>query len=136
MIDAKRPLKKAIYARLQGSLRAIDGQTIVLVGNSVPQGSMMPYVQLGESYANPLTLHAEKQGQEVTVTLHVWSAYDGDEEADHIIDQIERALSSPRLAVTGFSLPLSELDYSDVMIDPTGTCRHGTVRWRAQLYEV
>lgn len=134
MKDARRPLKKAIYARLEGGLRDLQGG-VVLVGNAVPQGSVMPYVQIGESTAIDISAHGEP-GQEVTVTLHIWSDYDGDEEADSIGDQIQQALSIVPLSVTGFSVPQSSLDYSDVMIDPTGTCRHGTVRWRAQLYEV
>ena len=134
MKDARRPLKKAIYARLHGGLRDLGG-SIVAVGNAIPQESVMPYVQIGESTAVDISAHGEP-GQEVTVTLHVWSSYDGDEEADSIIDQMQQALSVVPLSVTGFSVPQSNLDYSDVMIDPTGTARHGTVRWRAQLYEV
>jgi hypothetical protein len=131
---ARRPLNRAIYARLHGSLRALDS-SIVEVGNSIPQESVMPYVQIGESTAVDISAHGEP-GQEVTVTLHIWSSYDGDEEADSIIDQVQQALGIVPLAVPGFSVPQSNLDYSDVMIDPTGTARHGIVRWRAKLYEV
>lgn len=134
MRDARRPLKRAIYARLHGGLRDLGG-SIVTVGNSIPQETVMPYVQIGESTAADISAHGEP-GQEVTVTLHVWSSYDGDEEADSICDQILQALSIVPLSVPGFSVPQSNLDYSDVMIDPTGTCRHGIVRWRAKLYEV
>ncbi len=135
MRDARRPLKKAIFARLDGQLRAIDGTTVVPVGNYVAQESDLPTVEIGEATATDISCHLDEPGQEVVVSLRVWSKYDGDEEADSIMDQILSAFSVWTPSIAGWSIAGWDLDYSDVTVEPTGPVRCGLIRWKAQMYE-
>ena len=64
-----------------------------LVGNNriydeVPQGSSYPYIELGDETTIDAGLK-DKDGQEFTQTIHIWSRYRGSKQVKEIAEMLE-----------------------------------------------
>lgn len=121
------PLQVAIYNRLNGILSCP-------LYDAVPQSESFPYATLGEFTGLDWSTKIEP-GQEVTITLHVWSRKAGMKETQTIMDEIIQAMSEEKLIVTNFNVVLLLLDMSTTLRDPDGITRHGVVRFRAKIQE-
>lgn len=120
-------LQKAIFNRLS---------TISCpVYDAVPQGASFPYVTLGEDTAIDWSSKTT-DGQETTVTLHVWSRYNGMAEAKQIGGEVIELMTAAPLIMTGFEADTPRLDMSEVIKDPDGITRHGITRFRLFIAEV
>lgn len=123
MSDAGWPLQQAIYSVLSGAL----SQSVY---DHVPHDSSFPYVVIGETTAVDDS-NKTKDGQEHTVTIHVWSQYRGRKEVKEIMGLIYSALHKQDFAITGHHLVLSKFDFqSSIDIDADGKTYHGVVRYR------
>jgi len=118
-------LQRTLYSTLSNVLS-------IPVYDEVPEGVAMPYVVIGDLYETGDPSH-DVDGRQVLVTIHVWSNYAGAREAREISGQIIGALQFQELAVSGFRPVPFALDFFDVLRDPSGTYRHGVVRFRAWL---
>lgn len=125
MISPSLALQKAIYDRLS---------SVVKVYDSVPEGAKLPYVVIGEDIATDWGTKL-KDGQNVSVTLHIWSDYNGMAEAKEMASTVLEALTSEPLEVQGFDFVLCRLELLQFMVDPEGY-RHGVVRLSCKILEV
>lgn len=120
-------LQKAIFGRLS---------TISCpVYDAVPQGTIFPYCSLGEDTAIDWSSKTT-DGQETTVTLHVWSRYNGYVEAKQIGGEVIELMTVTPLIMTGFEVDAARLDMQEYIVDSDGVTRHGIMRFRLFISEV
>jgi hypothetical protein len=123
-----QPLMKAIYTRL--------GTTGYTIYNYVPKNAVMPYVSFGAPIGVRSTSFTTRdtQAEDNSVTIHVWSAKEGDKEASEYMDDIVQAILGTDLVVSGYFTPfIAFLDMSELFVDdsiPTRLVRHGVLRFR------
>lgn len=132
MTLAVNALQKAIYTRLTSQLSTP-------VYNHVPQASAFPYVVIGEKTSAPWRGKTD-DGQECTITLHVWSNAAGDKECADILVSLYAALDrqEANVSVTGYTLILLECDFTQVLPDygndgDPDHYYHGVMRMRALI---
>jgi len=127
-----QPLMQSIYTRLTTHSLTSAYTTY----NYVPKNAVMPYVSFGA----PIGVRSmsfttrDTQAEDNTVTVHVWSAAEGDKQASQYMDNIVQAVLGTDLAVLGYFAPfIAFLDMSELFIDdsvPTRLVRHGVLRFR------
>lgn len=118
--------------------KAIFGRLAVLscpVHDAVPQNASFPYVTIGEDTAIDWGSKTSN-GQEVTVTLHVWSRYNGYAEAKLIGGEVIELITVVPLIMAGFTADPARLDLQEFIIDSDGITRHGIIRFRLFISEV
>lgn len=92
-----QPLMQAIYTRLTTDALT-SGYTTY---NYVPKNAVMPYVSFGA----PIGVRSvafttrDTQAEDNTVTVHVWSAIEGDKEASQYMNNIVQAILGSDLTV-------------------------------------
>jgi hypothetical protein len=128
--SAALALQRAIYAALTGdvTLNALMGGQRIY--DDVPQREPHPYVSFGQSSAMDWASLGE-DGEEHTVTLHVWSRHGGKTEALAIMAAIRNVLHDAALTLDEHRLVNLRHEFSDVRREPDGDTVHGTVRYRA-----
>ncbi len=128
--SATLPLQQAVYAALAGStpLTALLGGARIY--DDVPQAAPFPYISLGQTSSSEYGTGTE-DGEEHTLTLHVWSQNGGRSEAQRIMGAIRDALHAVSLSVAGHTLVNLRQQFSDVRRDSDGVTIHGLVRYRA-----
>ncbi|MEC5422126.1 DUF3168 domain-containing protein [Virgibacillus sp. C22-A2] len=94
------------------------------------EGAVSPYVVIGNTtMTNDSTKN--RSGEDFTVTIHVWHETSG-YGAKQLLAEVKQALSS--LTMDGFNLWLSNVEYMDVLTDPSGW-KHGILRIRMRIQE-
>lgn len=137
MSDASWELQKAILAELTNdspsviaSGRVYDRVPDTASGATAPD-SAFPYVQIGEMDSIPDDVSAsstvQDDGEVETITLHVWSRYQGQKEVKQIMQQIKDALHGVSLTVTGRASAQAYVRSRRNFLDPDGRTRHGVV---------
>lgn len=124
------PLQKALVARLKGDpgVSALVGQRVH--DGQAPAGTGYPYVVVGES----TEVEARTMGRSGftdTVTVHIWSQYDGRKEALQVLTAIGRALAAP-LVLDGYGSARLRQEFVTTLLDTDGpvTLRHVPARFR------
>ena len=126
-------LQKAIFTALNGNVSGI-GNANVPVYDDVPEGSVYPYVVIGEeTSSNNGTKTLD--GVEHTLTLHVWSQYRGRREIKEIMQSVYEKLHNTAITVTGASLVNIRQEFSNTLAEQDGITRHGIMRFRAVLFD-
>ena len=127
-------VQKAIFSTLSAdsSLDSLVGNNKIL--DDVPQGTNYPYVQIGEETSIDAGLK-DKEAQEYTLTIHIWSRYRGNKETKEIAERIYTLLHNGAISVTGASLANIRNEYFTVLIDDDGLTRHGVMRFRAIVFD-
>lgn len=127
---ALNEFQRAVYARLASQLTTP-------VYNHVPQGSPFPYVVTGYKTSVPWRTKTE-DGQEITITIDVWSNAAGDKEAATLMGQVYAALDRQESALTmsGFTCVVIECGFTDLApyTEDEGEpdhYYHGVMRFRA-----
>lgn len=125
MNSAALRLQEAIAATLTGiGLTVMDAPALP---NSTP-----PYVTFDTGTSGPWET-LDRDGEEVTITLSVWSRYRGKSEALGIMGQIRTALHNQTLDVQDFTLVQLRQEFAEVFPDPDGVTQHGVARFKALL---
>lgn len=128
-MDAAFALQTALYTALNGS---ITGG----VYDEVPDGADYPYTVIGEDTDIPDDLR-DVEGQEVTATLHTWSASPGAKEVKTIRGEIDAILHRTPLSLSGARCWYAGREFSQTIRDEdpdTGEpLRHGVVRYRFRV---
>lgn len=127
-------LQTAIYSLLSAD-STLDG----LVGNNriydeVPQNSAYPYVVIGEE----TTIDAgtkDKDAQEFTQTIHIWSRYRGSKQTKEIAQRIYTLLHNVAISVSGASFVNSRNEFFTILLDDDGLTRHGVMRFRVVIFD-
>lgn len=136
MSDASWELQVAILAALKGdsppsiaSGRIYDRVPDAASGATAPD-SAFPYVQIGEMDSLPDDVDAASgrdDGEMETLTLHIWSRYQGQKEVKQIMQQIKDVLHNVPLSVSGRSSALCWVRSRRSFLDPDGKTRHGVM---------
>ncbi|WP_448208483.1 DUF3168 domain-containing protein [Azospirillum sp. sgz302134] len=122
-MSATWELQKAVYDALAGALG-------VPVYDDVPQGAAMPYVAIGDSTIAPASTKTD-DGEEHSLTLHVWSQYAGRREVKELLGAIKAALHNRPLPVAGNALVRLRFDFASDFADADEQTRHGVIRFAA-----
>ena len=127
-------VQKAIFSTLSAdsSLDSLVGNNKIL--DDVPQGTNYPYVQIGEETSIDAGLK-DKEAQEYTLTIHIWSRYRGNKETKEIAERIYTLLHNGAISVTGASLANIRNEFFTILIDDDGITRHGVMRFRAIVFD-
>ncbi len=99
------------------------------VFDDVEESQIFPYVTIGES------THAENDtvavfGDDSTITIHVWSRYEGRSETKRIQGAIYDALHRAKPTYTGYNIMGIDWVNSQSFIDTDGETRHGVQTFR------
>lgn len=142
MSDHQWEAQKAVYT----ALRTVAG-LIALIGDgnsperarvydNVPQGvwsdasqSFPGYVTVGDATAAEAGTKTT-DAQELTITIHTWSRYNGKKELKQIMAAVYAALHDASLSVTGGSVVNLRWEFAESFLDPDGQTRHGVQRFR------
>lgn len=124
------PLQVAVRQRLLADpilMAKIKG-----VFDSVPNDQAFPYVTIGDVTSSPYRTF-DRFGEECTITLHIWSRYNGFKEAAEILDDLNRILADTVFSVPGWDMEACYYNFSETLRDPDGITRHIPVRYRVRL---
>ena len=132
MISALYGLQKAIYDTITGDATIMA--LITGVYDSPTLNTPYPYITIGECTSVPWRNHSHP-GEEITVTIHIWSNYEGFKEALDINKRLNQLLGDQDLTVTGWNCVKSWFDFSDTIRDPDGVVRHVVARYRIRGME-
>ena len=127
-------LQIAIFNILSG-----DSTLDTLIGNNriydeVPQGSAYPYVEIGDETTIDNGTK-DKDGQEFTQTIHIWSRYRGSKETKEIAERIYTLLHNSAISVTGGSFANCRNEFFTILLDDDGLTRHGVMRFRVVVFD-
>lgn len=127
-------LMKAIYTRLTTD-PLTSGYTVY---NHVPDDADFPFISYGQPYGGRSASFSAQDiaAEDNTVTIDVWSDYEGDKEVAQMMDNICQALDGSVLRPTGYTQLTGLLDYTDIIIDetePAKILRHGIIRFRYNM---
>jgi hypothetical protein len=124
----------SLRAAIHGALVADTPLTALLGGEKIydepPRDAALPYVTLGEDVVADGST-ATEQGDEHTLTLHVWSRQGGHREAHLIAGAVLEALSEAPLSPDGHHLANLRFIVADIRREADGRTYHGIVRLRA-----
>ena len=102
--DATGPLQKTIFDALKADSVLSAAPVSGRIFDDVPDNIVFPYVRIGEFETQPWRTMT-RPGEEVLVTVHVFSAERGNKEAQDIRDRVNRTLGDNiDLTVVGFTL--------------------------------
>mgnify|MGYP001497770915 FL=1 len=104
------------------------------VFDAVPDGQAFPYVTIGDVTSIPYRTY-DRFGEECTITLHIWSRYNGFKEASEILDDLNRILADTVFSVPGWEMEGCYYEFSETIRDPDGITRHIPVRYRVRLHK-
>lgn len=96
--------------------------------------SSFPYLVIGDDTAIPFDTD-DKDGQESTITIHIWSRYRGKAEVKRITDAIYDVLHNQALAISGQTHVFTYFEYSESFEDQDGLTLHGVARFRIVTME-
>lgn len=127
--SAALALQTAIYGVL------IASPVMLTVYDNVPPDAAPPYVQIGD---DTIADDGSKTnfGEEITLTLHVYSDKGGKSECKQILGQIYDALHEQPLTAPGFNVADVRREFQDTFQDEDGLTMHGVARYRALVEPV
>lgn len=125
-------LQKTIYTRLSTDPNVTGLVTGVF--DEVMEGTVLPYVQIGDDTVVPYDSKTE-MGEDMTLTLHCWSAGPGKTNAKKIMDAVLQSLTATPLPIDpGFEVDGIFREYLEVLQD--GNVYHGICRFRVYIKQI
>lgn len=128
-------LMKALYNRIDtGALTSTYS-----IYNFTPRSATFPYVSFGSPIGVRSTMISTRdtEGEDNSVTVHVWSDKPGDKEAADMLNNIIQTVLGTDLDVYQYFAPVfAYLDYSEISVDtsdPNRPIRHGIARFRFHM---
>jgi hypothetical protein len=129
MTAASWALQRSIYQALAGSSEL----TVRLGGEHIysnpPPASEFPYITLGQTVNLDWSTGTE-DGNEHSLTLHVWSRADSAAQVLEIIEAVRTVLHKKPPSLEDHYLINLRHEFSEARIDPDGEIMHGIVRYR------
>ena len=129
-------LQQSIFTKItSGTLTDVAGTSITTkVFDDVPEGTSYPYVIIGEETAINFGTK-DKDANEHTLTIHVWSQYRGRKEIKNIMIQIYTILHNTDITVSGASLVNIRHEFEQTLLEADGITRHGVMRFRVVIFD-
>ena len=124
-----------IYDTLTG-YAGLSGTDIFSYVPGLPEGKPdedFPYIVIGRDSARPFDTDSWN-GLDLDIYVHVWSRYEGPKETLELMDHIYTALHRTDLSITGHTVVLNDLAFSQVLA-PENKTFHGVVRFRLIITE-
>jgi len=131
-------LQKAIYSALTGDSNVTN--KVVDVYDYVPQPddaqdeADFPYITIGETSFVAFD-HDQRSGSRATVSIHVWSRYEGRKEVKEIQGAVYDNLHRRALSVSGYNTITVDFLNSESLRDPDGETFHGVQEFQVLLME-
>ncbi|MGG3662519.1 DUF3168 domain-containing protein [Bacillus gobiensis] len=121
-------LQKALFQRFtnDASLSSKVGGRIY---DAVPENTPYPYVTIGEPTDTPFDTKSS-YGENIILSVHCWSSYNGKKEAYEVLNLILHSLSRPLELGGGFKLQDFRREQMNVIIDIDGKTKHGILELR------
>lgn len=123
-------LQQAIYQALVADAALTNLLGGAAVYDDVPQRAAFPYVTIGEGVARDWG-SATEDGQEHTLSIHVWSKGRGRREVHAIADAVRAVLHDAPLSLPGHALVSLRFELSDTRRVQGGKAYHAILRFRA-----
>jgi hypothetical protein len=130
MASAGFELQRAVYSSLSGDATLAGLLGGAHIYDDVPRDAAYPYVTVGQSSWRDWSTGGE-DGEEHTLTLHVWSDSGGHRETHHIMTRVRERLHDAALTLTGHHLVNLRHEFSEARRDAGGESYRGLVRFRA-----
>ena len=129
-------LQQSIFTKItSGTLTDVAGTSITTkVFDDVPEGTAYPYVIIGEETATNFGTK-DKDANEHTLTIHVWSQYRGRKEIKNIMSQIYTILHNTDITVSGASLVNIRHEFEQTLLEADGITMHGVMRFRVVIFD-
>ena len=114
---ALKSIHAAFYSVLHG-----DSTLLAMVSgiyNDAPEGVVYPFIHLGSATSDPWhTMGGANvgRGYDTSITVHIWSRYQGDLEALNIFDRVMALLEFQPLTVTGYGTAIVSLDQAKTLV--------------------
>lgn len=122
-------LQKALFQRFTNDA-ALSSKVGGRIYDAVPENTPYPYVNIGEPTNRPFDTKSSF-GENIVLSIHCWSAYQGKKEAFEILNLILQSLSGPPLQIGGgFKLQDFKREQMNVIIDIDGKTKHGILEIR------
>jgi hypothetical protein len=115
-VSAIKAIQTAIFSTLNGDATLT---ALCTVHNDVPESQEYPHIEIGSATEKPWhTLGGASVGigWNATVTIHIWSRYQGDVEALTILDRVVALLNFTTLTVSGYPTVITEYDQARVLV--------------------
>lgn len=131
-MNSLEQLQPAILAKLKGDATLMGMVTGVF--DDVPQGQSFPFIQVGTATETPRNTFGRK-GREATITLDIFSRYQGFKEALQIYSRVDELLDGEPLTLQSYQLVFLQNDGMNTILGPDGITRHIPARYRAFVQE-
>lgn len=122
MVSTIYEVKRGVYQRLSNYQPLLELVTEVF--SEAGKKPILPYVFVGEVTANSYTTK-QTGGQEVTLTIHTWSDFAGDDEVLQIHPVILEALNEGIDVGEQYYVMLSDLENEQILRNPDRQTRQG-----------
>ena len=137
MTTFESPLQKAIYTALSGNvtINGSPGDVVPVYDHIGPtEKATFPRIQFGEVLANPWD-DKTAYGEEIFVTLDIWSRERGKKQTQDIMSAIHTLLQNQDLSLDVGDLVILRLESpTRILNDPDGLTYHGVQTWRATVH--
>lgn len=120
-------VQKAVLAKLEADT-ALMG-LVTGVYDTPEGGTNFPYVTIGEATENPFNTF-DKKGNEITLTLHIYSRYEGFKEGLQILERLNAVLDYQPLTVGSNSTVYCRYENSITMTDFDRITKHIPARYK------
>lgn len=124
------PLQEAVYSQLTGDATLMA--LVTGVYDRPPEGTVFPYVTLGESTGTDWS-NAGTVGMEHVLGLRIWSRQGGRKETATIMERLHTLLHEANLSVTGQTLVMMKFLASEILLGDDGWTYQGTMKFQAYL---
>lgn len=148
-MGASIEIQRAVYQKLRNdatlvTLLAVDAvfgsPSVPAIYDVPPQSitpedsSAFPYLVIGDDTATEFDTD-EINGQETTITIHVFSRYQGRSQAKTIVDAIYQALHDTTLTIPGHDFVFCFWEFSEPIPEPEVMTQHYVTRFRIVVME-
>lgn len=127
-VSASWPLQVAVFTALRAAVQPVP------VYDAVPQDATFPYAVVGDDSSVDWPVSLDADGEDIDVTIHLWSRYAGSKEVKELMGKVRAALHDRALPlVAGLSLVSFRCTSERSFTEPDGKTRHGVIRFRALI---
>ena len=99
------------------------------VHNWVPEKPTYPYARLGDAFEQKFNTFG-RNGKTTEVVLHIFSQYNGDYEAQNLVNLADNILDDATLNLTGWTPVLISWESTEIVTDDDGRTKHTMVIYR------